>query len=302
MLSILLKLIGVKSLLGFSGKALKIAFLIISFPIRVAYKFSLYYALITAGVMFILGWAFLLYFVQGFHDNTPWQNMENYATLSTSTREELIEMGMIAAHAYDDTYCADLERAGYRQFSKRLSEDGLNYVTMTRGGKLYIGFRGTYDEADIMDDILISASDSVLERFSAAARIVEKNIANHSVQEVIVTGHSLGGSVVQYIVWWFYIQKRQCPFKLRAYTFNPFAFPCGKGVTRVPGELLTDVVQESDIAQTVRQKNRVVGRGILVKGKYNAANGSWEEAGFFSLHSQHSIFSLIENMKAQNNL
>ncbi len=306
-MGLIIKLLGAKGLLGLIWKLFKVTVYIIFFPARTLFKKSVFIGAVAYVVTAMLLYAFVIHFFKGVDDNSPWQrsmiafnSLQNIQPGNPYEQGNLIQMAMIADYAYSDTYLPELEESGYRPIGTRKKEGDLVYVILEKGNAVYIGFRGTDEEADVVDDFLIATTETDIERFTIARLIVEKTRAAHPQKDIVITGHSLGGSAVQYVVWWYSQVKHQCPAKFRAYTFNPYAFPYGDKVIRVsPAELLTDVVQEGDIAQVVGQKNRVIGQGILVESLYDAGKDRWLPVDLHDTVGQHSLKRLISNMKAQ---
>lgn len=307
MMEFIIKMFGTKGALGLLWKLFVLIFRIIYTPAKLIFKASTFIGIVAYIVTSMLVFAFIIAFFQNVNDNSPWKggmitfnSLQGKAPSDPCSQDSLIHMALIAAYAYSDTYLPELEALGYHETDARMREGDLVYVTLEKGQSIYIGFRGTDEEVDVRDDLLIAASDSAVERLTVARMIVEKIRAANPHKNIVIVGHSLGGSAVQYVVWWYHEVKRECPANFRAYTFNPYAFPYGSSVVRVsPAELLIDVVHEGDIAQVVRQKNRVVGQGILVQGMYDAGSGKWLPVDLHNTVSQHSIKGLIANMRAQ---
>lgn len=306
-MGLIIKLLGANGLLGLVWKLFKLALSIIFFPAKTIFKNSVFIGLVAYVVTIMLLFAFIIRLVEELNINTPWYgNMITFNSLKDIKpghpyeQENLIQMAMIADYTYSDSYLPYLKKAGYIQIGTRNREGNLVYVLLGKGNTIYIGFRGTDEGADVVDDFLIATTEEAIERFTVAQLIVEKIRTAHPQKEIVIVGHSLGGSAVQYVMWWYSEVKHHCPTNLRAYTFNPFAFPYGDKVLKIsPAELLTDVVHEGDIAQAVRQKNRVIGQGILVEGLYNASKGIWLPVDLHNTVGQHSIKGLISNMRAQ---
>lgn len=306
-MGLIIKLLGANGMLGLVWKLVKLAFCIIFFPANTIFKKSIFIGLVAYVVTAMLLFAFVIHYFKNLSDNTPWQgdmitfnSLQNIKPGHPYEQDKLIQMAMIADYAYSDSYIPNLEEIGYRRIGTRKREGDLVYVILEKDNTIYIGFRGTNEGADVVDDFLIATTEDAIERFTIARLIVEKARESHPQKDIVIVGHSLGGSAVQYVVWWYSEVKRQCPANFRAYTFNPYAFPYGDKVIRVsPVDLLTDVVHEGDIAQAVRQKNRVVGQGILVQSLYDAKNNRWLPVDLHNTVGQHLLKGLISNMKAQ---
>lgn len=252
-------------------------------------------------LLFVLFGVFVRLFKSEVVDKSPWQGgMALYHTLPESQQQRLLDITEMAAYAYAFSGSGgDLESVltskGYRiQGRSCLNEYGLTYVMLAKGEELFVSFRGSVSLADFLDDSQLLFSGKKLEhlgRFIEAGNLVSSLLKQYPDNKIVLVGHSLGGSTVQYVL------RNNSDPRLEAYTVNPYGLP-GAGVSH--DGRLTDIVHEGDIAQTVLLDSRVVGRGILVRGEYRQANGQWiPEFDLTDAAGQHSIDKTLQNMRRQ---
>lgn len=244
------------------------------------------------GFFIYLGYMMVLFalFIKIFEEqaaNVAWDHMTNYTSLSQSEQLKLLDMAEMAAYAYvTDAYATDhlenLKRKGYSILEPaHVNDYGLTYVTLKKDNTIYLSFRGSTTISDWADDIKMIAgkAEEHMARFRNAANVTLDLIRRYPDCNIVLIGHSLGGSTVQYV-----LNNVNHNNIVAAYTFNPLGIP--GDIPRYCSHKLTDVVHEADIAQLTMGDKHIVGRGILVK---------WENLD--SMISQHSIENTIYSMK-----
>lgn len=256
------------------------------------------------GFFIYLGYFMVLYaaFISLFEyqaSKVPWTHMTDFSSLSWNERDTIISMAEMSAYAYvtdsdASSYLNRLRSKGYETFGRpHINEEGLTYVTLKKGNTIYLAFRGSDSVEDWETDakMIFGLITTNTDRFISARNVAEDLLASNPGKNLVLVGHSLGGAMVQYVV-------NELPSSriTRAYTFNPLGIP--DGVARTCTNKLTDVIHEADIAQLVMGEKHVVGRGILVRGKYSESGN--EELGLTDLVDQHSIKLSIMNMRSQH--
>lgn len=269
-------------------------------------------------MMLIVFGVFIKLFEQEVVDKSPWNSMTLFHTLPYEERQELIDMTEMASFVYLDAnaWGNDLTRLqdkGYFLLEKpNLNDGGLTYALMSKADRslnssnlsnlevtntIYILFRGSTTLADALDDSQMIFSDEQLEhmgRFTVALRVTRELLGKYPKHHFVLVGHSLGGATVQYVL------KHMSSSRLKGYTVNPIGLP-GK-IGTIPENRLVDIVHEADIAQTIMLDSRLVGRGILVRGKFTQqSDGTWTpDFSLLNSASQHSVNKTLKNMIAQH--
>lgn len=243
-------------------------------------------------------------YLQGVVKKSPYHNLALFHTLEKSQRQRLIDVVEMASFSYVNDVTTAHERLsslrskGYEIFeTPHINDGGLTYVTLTKGNEIFVVFRGSTTTGDFLDDLqLLTSGDNVehMGRFVVGNNAVTKILKENPQKNVVVIGHSLGGSVVQYVI------LHNPSSRLTGYTINPFGMP---GKTHGHSIRITDIIHEADVAQLVMLDNRLAGESsIMVRGVFKKSiTGEWVPT--FDLTStvqQHSIDNLFNNMLSQH--
>ncbi len=248
-----------------------------------------------AAYFMILFYSFIMAF-QHLASNVPWKDMVAFHNLSRSQQAKIIDMAELAAYVYDpedkeQEHFKALQAKGYTTLEEpHINAGGLTYATLQKDNTIYLAFRGSITPFDFIVDIAmicdLTTTDN--ERFTSARGVAGYFLTRYPDKNLVLVGHSLGGSMVQYVL----ASLPNSRIKA-AYTFNPIGIP--DGIERHPSNKLIDVIQEADIAQLVMGKKHVVGQGIILRQTYKGT-----DPGLTDLISQHSIENAIKNMKRQH--
>lgn len=277
----------------------------IFFPITIIYYIyrvcGFFIGTIISVTIFMLCFAGCIGFIQSVVNNSA-PMTKHYHQLQKKDQKHLLDMTKISCLSYVNNREAfmglkkELAQEGYIVTENiKINDKGLTYVSLKQGNSIYISFRGSTKKEDFIDDgiIIITKELQHMGRFVNAKDIVEKFLKEYPDKNIILVGHSLGGSVVQYVL------KHNKSERLKGYTVNPFALPGDVSLTT--DARLTDIIHEADIAQTVLLKSRVIGiQRILVRGRFYKKNGQWiPEFDLISSPLQHKLSSLLPNMQEQ---
>ncbi len=100
----------------------------------------------------------------------------------------------LSQFAYNDR-AGDTKRLnGWNQFDSQSAENGFHAKAFEKNGKIIIAFRGSDDNGDLKVDHQM-LSGYLPDQFKDATKFVERVRKSHPDAEIIVTGHSLGGSL-----------------------------------------------------------------------------------------------------------
>ncbi|MBQ8517290.1 MAG: DUF2974 domain-containing protein [Akkermansia sp.] len=226
---------------------------------------------------------------------------------SCAEKAKQIEMAALAAAVYGDSRFAETlaENKGYKLLHENIKyRIGNDYVS-----SLYINeqtktacvvFRGTNNILDGVEDIGYFKSNYNLTqivgnnifkfiddipRFKHAQQFTELVIKSYPGYSINLVGHSLGGSVVQYVM-------SKFPSKnIEAYTFNSYGLPYAQGIKK--DNRITDIINGNEFINMLNllKTSRTTGKQVMV----GAENGDSDDR-LNIWDDKHSIISTLLNM------
>ncbi len=237
------------------------------------------------------------------NDVTPFKDQ------SCAEKAKQIEMAALAAAVYGDEDShfgeAVARNKGYklvqRNIKHRIGNDYVSSLYVNEQTKTAcVVFRGTANILDLYEDIKYIKSsidarqiigDKIynyiddVDRFKNAKQFTELVMKLYPGYSINIVGHSLGGSVVQYVM-------SQFPSKnIEAYTFNSFGLPYVQGVTK--DNRITDIVNGAEFINMFKllKYSRRKGKQVIVGTEDENSDGKlkiWDD--------EHSINSTLLNM------
>ena len=214
-------------------------------------------------------------------------SVTEFHTLSPTEKARLIDLTELAGQASDSLKKLALQK-GYQLVQPFKKIDGdLYHALLQKGNTLFVVFHVNCSDIGISNE----QWDDLFNPHRGK-ETVEQLLAHNPKLNVGVIGYSAAGAMVQYVL-------REIDSKrLWGCTVNSCAFP--NGISGGSSRLI-DIVHEADPAQLYNRSQRLLGKGILVRGLYNKLDNDKWSPGFDLTGDarQHSIESTWTNMMQQ---
>lgn len=215
-------------------------------------------------------------------------SVTEFHTLPPRERARLVDLTELAGLGIDSLKKLALQK-GYQLVQPFRKIDGdLYHALLQNGNTLFVVFHVNCSDIGISDEQWESLFNPV-----SGKETVEKLLTHNPKLNIGVIGYSAAGAMVQYVL------REINSKRLWGCTVNSCAFPTG--VSGASARLI-DIVHEADPAQLYNRSQRLLGKGILVRGMYSKQpSDKWSPA--FDLTGdarQHSIESTWTNMMQQH--
>jgi hypothetical protein len=176
-----------------------------------------------------------------------------YVKLSQAVYEDTQQVDGFTRFADDNVTNPATSFIDRFKFAKSESESFHGSAYISGNGKIVIAFKGTDNWGDVLTDI--RQLKAVPIQYTQALMFVKRVLAMGGVspENIVVTGHSLGGGMAQYVA---------SAFGLKAVTFNPAPLSAatiksaselknGRGVASITNYVATSKGQEDLVASSI---------------------------------------------------